>query len=171
MIGEDLNNKFSSLIAEASGLAPGAIAHFFDTPQQHRLRISQYPVIQGSSDHGLGPHFDAGFLTFVRFLSEIDPMKVKLLHTVYFHLRELLPDIHWRFTRISDWIFGLQTRYLHVSIPYYPLDDIFTPHTFKSPEILKLREEEGRIPPAPTDCEFIKKNQGSNLMIKHNEQL
>ena len=64
---EDLSYKFSSLIAEAFGLAPDGLAHFYDTPQQHRLKISQYPVIQGSSDRGLGPHFDGGLFTFVRF--------------------------------------------------------------------------------------------------------
>ena len=34
---------------------------------QHRSKIVQHPVVEGSSDQlGVGPHYDAGFLTFVR---------------------------------------------------------------------------------------------------------
>ena len=67
---EDLSYKFSSLIAEAFGLGPEGLAPFYDIPplMQHRAKIVQYPVVkEGSSDQGVGPHYDAGFLTFVRF--------------------------------------------------------------------------------------------------------
>ena len=66
---EDLSYKFTSLIAEAFGLGPDGLAQFYDIPplMQHRAKIVQYPVVEGSSDQGVGPHYDAGFLTFVRF--------------------------------------------------------------------------------------------------------
>ena len=66
---EDLSYKFISLIAEAFGLGPDGLTHFYDIPplMQHRAKIVQYPVIEGSNDQGVGPHYDAGFLTFVRF--------------------------------------------------------------------------------------------------------
>ena len=63
---EDLSYKFSSLIAEAFGLVPDGLAHFYDNPQQHRLKVIQYPVIQGC-DQSLGAHYDPGFLVFVCF--------------------------------------------------------------------------------------------------------
>lgn len=66
---EDLSYKFTSLIAEAFGLGPDGLAQFYDIPplMQHRAKIVQYPVAEGSSNQGVGPHYDAGFLTFVRF--------------------------------------------------------------------------------------------------------
>lgn len=65
---EDLSLTFSSLIAEAFGLGPDGLSQFYDAPElmQHRAKIVQYPVVEGSSDQGVGPHYDAGFLTFVR---------------------------------------------------------------------------------------------------------
>lgn len=65
---QDLSNQFSSLIAESFGLGPEGLAGFYDLPDkmQHRAKIVQYPVTQSGSDQGVGPHYDAGFLTFVR---------------------------------------------------------------------------------------------------------
>jgi isopenicillin N synthase-like dioxygenase len=70
---EDLSYKLISLIAEAFGLGPDGLAQFYDIQSlmQHRAKIVQYPVVQGSSDQGVGPHYDAGFLTFVRFFSQV----------------------------------------------------------------------------------------------------
>ena len=66
---ENLSYKFISLIAEAFGLDPEGLAQFYDIPplMQHRAKIVQYPAVEVSSDQGVGPHYDAGFLTFVRF--------------------------------------------------------------------------------------------------------
>ncbi len=65
---ESLSYKFSSLLAEALGLGPSGLAHFYDTQElmQHRGKIVKYPVVTGENDQGVGPHYDAGFLTFVR---------------------------------------------------------------------------------------------------------
>ena len=82
---EDLSYKFISLIAEAFGLGPDGLAQFYDIPplMQHRAKIVHYPVVQGSShggsDQGVGPHYDAGFLTFVGFSSDgFRMMKIEL---------------------------------------------------------------------------------------------
>jgi len=68
---QDLSYKLSSLIAEAFGLPPNGLAHFYDTDElmQHRSKIVRYPVVkEGDDDQGVGPHYDAGFLTFVECL-------------------------------------------------------------------------------------------------------
>lgn len=64
---EKLGYKFSSLLAEALGLGPKGLEHFYDTQDmmQHRGKIVKYPVITGGNDQGVGPHYDAGFLTLV----------------------------------------------------------------------------------------------------------
>lgn len=64
---EALGYAFCGLIAEAFGLGPDGLSPFFDAPElmQHRAKIVQYPVVEGKSDQGVGPHYDAGFLTFV----------------------------------------------------------------------------------------------------------
>ncbi|KIL61116.1 hypothetical protein M378DRAFT_167275 [Amanita muscaria Koide BX008] len=61
-----LSYDFSSLIAEALGLPPDGLAQFYDEPEymQHRAKIVKYPVAEGHSQ-GVGPHYDAGFLTFL----------------------------------------------------------------------------------------------------------
>ena len=65
---EQLSYKFSSLLAEAFGLGPKGLEHFYGTKDmmQHRGKIVKYPVVTGGNDQGVGPHYDAGFLTFVR---------------------------------------------------------------------------------------------------------
>lgn len=66
---EALSFEFISLLAEALGLPPNAFDRFFDTPRQtmvHRAKVVKYPVMpEGSSDQGVGPHFDGGFLTLL----------------------------------------------------------------------------------------------------------
>ena len=64
---QELSYKFSSFIAEAFGLGPDGLSQYYEAPElmQHRAKIVQYPVVEGSNDQGVGPHYDAGFLTFV----------------------------------------------------------------------------------------------------------
>ena len=71
---QDLSYKLSSLLAEAFSLSPNRLTHFYDTDKlmQHQLKIVWYPVIKkGDDDQGMGPHYDAGFLTFIDCLSVI----------------------------------------------------------------------------------------------------
>ena len=65
---ERLSYEFNSLLAEAFGLSPAALSPFFDAPEnmQHRAKIVKYPTVDSvTSNQGVGPHFDAGFLTFL----------------------------------------------------------------------------------------------------------
>jgi isopenicillin N synthase-like dioxygenase len=68
-----LSYNFSSLLAEAFGLSSDALRRFYDIDRnmQHRGKVVRYPVInQGDSEgQGVGPHYDAGFLTFVSLFS------------------------------------------------------------------------------------------------------
>ena len=63
-----LSYKFAQLISRAFGLEPSALSRFYDTAErmQHRSKIVKYPPRDTvSSSQGVGPHFDAGFLTFL----------------------------------------------------------------------------------------------------------
>ncbi|KAJ4474867.1 hypothetical protein J3R30DRAFT_3406058 [Lentinula aciculospora] len=64
-----LGTHFITLIAEALGLPPDGLSRFYDTPDrmQHRGKVVQYPVPneRSESDQGVGPHYDAGFLTIL----------------------------------------------------------------------------------------------------------
>ncbi|KAK7456369.1 hypothetical protein VKT23_010617 [Stygiomarasmius scandens] len=65
----ELGSQFISLIAQALGLPPDGLSRFYDTPErmQHRGKIVKYPVMneKSVSDQGVGPHYDAGFLTIL----------------------------------------------------------------------------------------------------------
>ncbi|KAF8134471.1 hypothetical protein EV363DRAFT_1396885 [Boletus edulis] len=65
---QQLSYRFISLLAEAFGLASDALNSFYDADEfmQHRGKIVKYPANDGSfADQGVGPHYDAGFLTFL----------------------------------------------------------------------------------------------------------
>jgi isopenicillin N synthase-like dioxygenase len=66
---QSLSYEFSSLLAEAFGLPPEDLAQFYDVEEhmQHRAKIVCYPLVDngGGEGQGVGPHYDAGFLTFV----------------------------------------------------------------------------------------------------------
>lgn len=66
---ERLSYDFTALIAEAFALPSDALGRFFDeeSRMQHRAKVVKYPVPVDdlSSDQGVGPHFDGGFLTFL----------------------------------------------------------------------------------------------------------
>ncbi len=69
---QELSYAVAKLMSEALGLPPDGLSKFYDTPElmQHRSKIVKYPVVDDSSqsDQGVGPHYDAGFLTIVRLL-------------------------------------------------------------------------------------------------------
>jgi hypothetical protein len=87
---QDLSYKFISLLAEAFGLPPNGLAHFYDTDHlmQHRAKIVRYPTVDdSSSNQGVGPHYDAGFLTFVCtcYFQIIIPDIIPPHHSFYRH--------------------------------------------------------------------------------------
>ena len=66
-----LSISFTSLIAEALDLPPTAFDRFFDTDQQHKLKIVKYPDLDelGSSQdvesQGVGPHKDSMLTSYL----------------------------------------------------------------------------------------------------------
>lgn len=77
----DISTLFTSLIAEAIGLAPDAFSRFFDDKQQHKLKIVKYPEVDvpdlaaGASEidrkkwevkrQGVGPHKDSMLTSYL----------------------------------------------------------------------------------------------------------
>ncbi|KAJ7230032.1 hypothetical protein GGX14DRAFT_581999 [Mycena pura] len=63
---QQLSYDFSALLAEALGLPTAALMQFYDRDElmQHRGKIVRYPQTD-SETQGVGPHYDAGFLTFL----------------------------------------------------------------------------------------------------------
>lgn len=61
-----LSYQLASLIGEALGLGPDGLSRFYDSEElmQHRAKIVKYPSSE-TYNQGVGPHYDAGFLTFV----------------------------------------------------------------------------------------------------------
>jgi isopenicillin N synthase-like dioxygenase len=64
-----ISMRFTSLIAEAIGLPSDAFDRFFDTPQQHKLKIVKYPDVgeinaQGETQ-GVGPHKDSMLTSYL----------------------------------------------------------------------------------------------------------
>ena len=62
---------FTSLVAEALGLAPHAFDRFFDAAQQHKLKLIKYPEAPpGAGDdalarQGVGPHKDSMLTSYL----------------------------------------------------------------------------------------------------------
>ncbi|KAF8577923.1 Clavaminate synthase-like protein [Ramaria rubella] len=78
---EDLSFEFASLLAEALGLPSDALDRFYDSPKksmQQRCKIVKYPgVTAEASKQGVGPHYDAGFLTFLLQASPHEGLQVQ----------------------------------------------------------------------------------------------
>ncbi|KIY49092.1 Clavaminate synthase-like protein [Fistulina hepatica ATCC 64428] len=82
---QELSYVFAELASEALGLPPGkaGLARFCDTPDlmQHRSKIVKYPPVSSDAqvDQGVGPHYDAGFLTFLLQASDHPGLQVQNL--------------------------------------------------------------------------------------------
>jgi isopenicillin N synthase-like dioxygenase len=68
-----LATEFIQLFSEALGLPPNELNKFYDTEEkmQHRSKLVQYPISSGGESQGVGPHYDAGFVTIVSALLDI----------------------------------------------------------------------------------------------------
>ncbi|KAF7324389.1 Clavaminate synthase-like protein [Mycena venus] len=77
---QQLSYDFIGLLAEAFGLPSDALKQFYDTDEfmQHRGKIVQYPQTDSESQ-GVGPHYDAGFLTFLLQASDHKGLQVQNL--------------------------------------------------------------------------------------------
>ena len=67
----DMSMKFVRLCAESIGLEVNAFDHFFDSSQQHKLKIVKYPdldelgVPEGQEGQGVGPHKDSMLTSYL----------------------------------------------------------------------------------------------------------
>jgi len=77
-----LGYQFIGLLAEAFGLPSDALACFYDSDacMQHRSKIVKYPPTDDAAlGQGVGPHYDAGFLTFLLQASSHPGLQVQNL--------------------------------------------------------------------------------------------
>ncbi|PPQ80202.1 hypothetical protein CVT25_003555 [Psilocybe cyanescens] len=182
---QDLSYKFSSLIAESFGLGPDGLSEFYDTPKlmQHRAKIVKYPVVEGSNDQGVGPHYDAGFLTLLLQASEHRGLQVQNLSgqwidappvpgTFVINLGKALEFVTGGLARATSHRVlspkGSTPRY---SVPFFQnigLNVKLTEHVLKfPPEILALKNTRGNV--AATDSvnftEFDREPSGKVNLI------
>lgn len=67
----EISIYFTSLIAEAIGLAPTAFDAYFSEDQQHKLKVVKYPDLkelgldEGSVGQGVGPHKDSMLTSYL----------------------------------------------------------------------------------------------------------
>ncbi|KAJ3504536.1 hypothetical protein NLJ89_g7883 [Agrocybe chaxingu] len=181
---QDLSMKFSSLIAEAFGLGPDGLSQFYDTPElmQHRSKIVKYPVVSGSSDQGVGPHYDAGFLTFIVYevVTSVESPRTSgpeslrgmdrcTAHPQYFRTLEFVTKGIARAT--SHRVLSPKGDTPRYSVPFFQnigLDVRLTDHVLDfPPEILALRDKRGSV--AATDSvnftEFDREPSGKVNLI------
>ncbi|KAF9029538.1 Clavaminate synthase-like protein [Hymenopellis radicata] len=78
-----LADSFVTVLSESIGLGPDGLSKFYDTPElmQHRSKIVQYPVVneRSPSNQGVGPHYDAGFVTVLLQASPHEGLQVQNL--------------------------------------------------------------------------------------------
>jgi len=180
-----LSYKLSSLLAEAFGLPANGLAHFYESDElmQHRAKIVKYPVVEGASDQGVGPHYDAGFLTFLLQASNHRGLQVQNLAgewidappipgTFVVNIGKALEFVTQGLARATSHRVlsprGSTPRY---SVPFFQnigLTIKLTDEILKfPPEILSLRDERGKV--AATDSvnfsEFDKEPSGRVNLI------
>ncbi|KAJ7232661.1 hypothetical protein B0H12DRAFT_1192298 [Mycena haematopus] len=104
-----LSYEFIGLLAEAFGLPSDSLKQFFDRDErmQHQGKIVQYPQTDGGESQGVGPHCDAGFLTFVSVLFPF-PSILFFLVGIYSHYNQLLQASDHKGLQVQnlsgDWI-------------------------------------------------------------------
>ncbi|KAJ3881544.1 iron/ascorbate oxidoreductase [Lentinula edodes] len=164
-----LGTHFITLIAEALGLPPEGLSRFYDTPDrmQHRGKVVQYPVPseRSQSDQGVGPHYDAGFLTILLQASPHPGLQVQNLSGDWIDAPPIPGTFVINFGRalefatkgiaratshrvLSPSVGSLSPRY---SVPLFhniALDVRVRDSKYElefPPEILKLRDERGNL--------------------------
>jgi isopenicillin N synthase-like dioxygenase len=161
-----LSYETASLIGEALGLGPKGLSQFYDAPElmQHRAKIVQYPPTE-NYDQGVGPHYDAGFLTFLLQASPHAGLQVQNLtgdwidvppipNTFVVNIGKALEFVTQGLARATSHRVlsptGTSPRY---SVPFFQnigLDIKLAEHVLQfPPEILALRDARGE--PAKTD--------------------
>ncbi|KAH9071137.1 Clavaminate synthase-like protein [Lactarius deliciosus] len=162
---ENLSHEFVQLVAESLGLAPDGLARFFDARErmQHRSKIVKYPTRdEVASEQGVGPHFDAGFLTFLLQASDHPGLQVQNLsgqwidvpprpYTFVINFGKGLESVTQGLARATSHRVlappaGTSPRY---SIPFFQniaQDVRLSEHVLEfPPEVLKLKGQRGEL--------------------------
>ncbi|KAK7001541.1 Clavaminate synthase-like protein [Favolaschia claudopus] len=165
---QQLSYDFIGLLAEAFGLPPEALKQYYDTDErmQHRGKIVRYPQTEADAEgQGVGPHYDAGFLTFLLQASDHKGLQVQNLSgdwidvppipgtfvvnigkALEFATQGLARATSHRVLSPTPASGGTGPRY---SVPFFQnigLDTKLTEHVLEfPPEILKLRDARGRV--------------------------
>ncbi|KAJ3850672.1 iron/ascorbate oxidoreductase [Lentinula lateritia] len=165
-----LGTHFITLIAEALGLPPEGLSRFYDTPDrmQHRSKVVQYPVPseRSQSDQGVGPHYDAGFLTILLQASPHPGLQVQNLGGNWIDAPPIPGTFVINFGRALEFAtkgIARATSHRVLSPPVGSLSPRYSVPLFHNialdvrvrdskyelefpPEILKLRDERGNLP-------------------------
>lgn len=82
---QKLSGELLALAAEAFELPRDAFSRFFEPDgNQDRAKLVKYPVPEDdSSNQGVGPHYDGGFLTLVRLFVQLVQTKRNQLTSAY----------------------------------------------------------------------------------------
>ncbi|KAI0273328.1 Clavaminate synthase-like protein [Gloeopeniophorella convolvens] len=162
---EALAYEFAQLVGEALGVGPDGLARFYDARElmQHRAKIVKYPARDTvASAQGVGPHFDAGFLTFLLQASDHPGLQVQNLagtwidvppraHTFVVNIGKGLEAVTQGLARATSHRVlapppGGGPRY---SIPFFQniaQDVRLAEHALQFPEeVLRLKETRGEI--------------------------
>ncbi|KAL0957124.1 hypothetical protein HGRIS_003216 [Hohenbuehelia grisea] len=77
---QEMSYKLSELLAEALGLPKNGLSQFYDAPEfmQHRGKVVKYPP-SNAAEQGVGPHYDAGFVTILLQASPHEGLQVQNL--------------------------------------------------------------------------------------------
>ncbi|KAJ7648521.1 hypothetical protein B0H17DRAFT_1103006 [Mycena rosella] len=162
---QDLSYAFIGLLAEAFGLPSDALSQFYDRAElmQHRGKIVQYPqTADGSESQGVGPHYDAGFLTFLLQASDHKGLQVQNLAGDWIDVPPIPGTFVVNIGRALEFVTqGLARATSHrvispsggtgprYSVPFFQnigLDVRLTEHVLEfPPEILKLRDARGAL--------------------------
>ncbi|EJD02689.1 iron/ascorbate oxidoreductase [Fomitiporia mediterranea MF3/22] len=160
----DLSYELTCLLSEALGLPPDGLSAFFEDREQiqHRGKIVKYPSPKSENDssQGVGPHFDAGFLTLLLQASPHRGLQVQSLSGAWIDAPPLPDTLVINFGkgleavtrglaratshRVLSPAVGSTPRY---SVPFFQRITqkvVLAEHIPEfSPEIMKLKEERG----------------------------
>ncbi|KDQ27278.1 hypothetical protein PLEOSDRAFT_1076520 [Pleurotus ostreatus PC15] len=162
---QELSYAVAKLLGEALGLPPDGLSKFYDSPElmQHRSKIVKYPVVDTSSqsDQGVGPHYDAGFLTILLQASDHRGLQVQNLSGEWIDAPPIPGTFVINFGKAIEFVTqGLARATSHrvvspkgttprYSIPFFQnisLDARLAESVLQfPPEILKLRELRGDV--------------------------
>ncbi|KAJ7071364.1 hypothetical protein C8F01DRAFT_1110228 [Mycena amicta] len=164
---QELSYDFSRLINEALGLPNGTLAQFYERDElmQHRGKIVCYPQTDGPMQ-GVGPHYDAPFLTFLLQASEHKGLQVQNLTGDWIDVPPIPGTFVVNIGRALEFVTrGIARATSHrvispsdnavpgprYSVPFFQnigLDVRLMDHVLDfPPEILKLRDARGTVRP------------------------